>query len=273
MIMKYWPGNFKDPRLVPHYADGRKFLENTKTTYDAILIGVPYPSSLPLNRYFTEEFFRLAKQKLSKEGILALSIPGSLVYVSSAMGELNAIIKKTLSDVFPYSTIIPGDENIVIASRTPLSGKNVLKTRLSKFSDKTLFISKGFIDYALDPQKHAWIDTEVSKYISKSRPNRDFYPGAMTASLIWWQSIFAPNATTVYTYIIRYYWVLYILPLLWLFSGRSGAPGSAFSSGFCAMGLQMASIWGLQVSNGNIYQYIGIINALFMAGTAAGPPL
>jgi len=36
------------------------------------------------------------------------------------------------------------------------------------------------------------------------------------------------------------------------------------------MGLQMASIWGLQVAGGNIYQLIGALNAVFMAATALG---
>ena len=164
MIKKYWPENFTDPRLKPRYADGRKFLEGSKTPYDAILVGVPYPVSLPLNRYYTSEFFRLAKQKLSKEGIIALSLPGSLVYVSSAMGRLNAIIKKTVDSVFKHSVIIPGDSNIIIASDAELPEKAVLKLRFSRIADKTFFISGKFIDYSLDPQKQAWLATEMEKY-------------------------------------------------------------------------------------------------------------
>jgi len=36
-------------------------------------MGVPYPLSLPLNRYYTLEFFSLARKKLSTEGVIALS--------------------------------------------------------------------------------------------------------------------------------------------------------------------------------------------------------
>jgi len=100
--------------------------------------------------------------------------------------------------------------------------------------------------------------------------NRDFYPSAMTAALIWWQSIFAPNTAYVYAFIAKFYWLLFLLPILWFSSGRIGPKGTAFGSGFSAMGLQMISIWGLQVSRGNIYQLIGLLSAVFMAGTALG---
>jgi len=172
--------------------------------------------------------------------------------------------------VFPYTVIIPGEDNIFVASGSELPEKYVLKSRYARIADKSLFISKDFIDYAFDPQKLEWLKSEIGKYFKAAPVNRDFYPMAMTASIIWWQSVFAPNVTSVYAFIIKYFWFLYLLPVAWLLTGRSGAPGTAFSSGFCAMGLQMASIWGLQVSNGNVYQLIGALNALFMAGAALG---
>jgi len=269
-IKYYWPENFKDPRLTTHQSDGREFIKGTKTVYDAILIGAPYPVNLPLNRYYTKEFFELVKQKLSAGGILALSIPGSLVYVNSAMGKLNAIIKKTLDQSFPYTLIIPGDENIFIASKSELCGKGTLKSRFSRISDRTVFFSKNYIDYALSPQRQLWLTAEIGKYLPGAPVNRDFFPNALAASLVWWQSVFAPNATRIYVFITKYFLFFYFLPIAWLLTKKCGVSGTAFSSGFCAMGLQMASIWGLQVSNGNIYQLIGALNAFFMAGTALG---
>jgi spermidine synthase len=205
--------------------------------------------------------------------------------------------------------IIPGEENIIIASSAPLSEKATLKFRFRKFNTKTLFLSEKFIDYSLDAQKTQWLEDEIKKYgaddkihhlsfrkslIRNPQPlkktfindlvldsgqwlagmtesiNRDFYPSAMAAALIWWQSIFAPNTAYIYSFIAKFFWFLFLIPLLWFLSGRIGPKGTAFSSGFCSMGLQMVSIWGLQISSGNIYQLIGLLGAVFMAGTALG---
>jgi len=76
MIEKYWPDNFKDPRLKPYYSDGKKFLNETKTTYDVILVGAPYPVNLPLNRYYTEEFFKLARKNFQRTAYSRCASPG-----------------------------------------------------------------------------------------------------------------------------------------------------------------------------------------------------
>jgi len=36
------------------------------------------------------------------------------------------------------------------------------------------------------------------------------------------------------------------------------------------MGLQLISIWGLQLLNGNVYFWVGLLSAMFMAGLAVG---
>jgi spermidine synthase len=115
-----------------------------------------------------------------------------------------------------------------------------------------------------------WIASELKKYDAKQLINTDFSPQAMFSSLIYWQSIFAPNTTSWYTFIVRHAWVIILIILLWLLSGYSSYIATAFTTGSASMSLQMLSIWGLQMCRGSIYHWIGALSTAFMAGIALG---
>ncbi|MBM3243715.1 MAG: hypothetical protein FJZ12_02640, partial [Candidatus Omnitrophica bacterium] len=55
--------------------DPRVYLKNTTKRYDAIMMSMPAPLNLSLNRYFTEEFFALVSSRLKYKGIFSFSIP------------------------------------------------------------------------------------------------------------------------------------------------------------------------------------------------------
>jgi spermidine synthase len=63
-----------DRRVQIKHVDGRLLLRTAKHRYDLIFIGIQEPSSLQANRFFTEEFFSLAKERLNKDGILVLGL-------------------------------------------------------------------------------------------------------------------------------------------------------------------------------------------------------
>jgi len=53
--------------------DPRRFLQ-AEGLYDLILIGMPEPSSGQANRFYTLEFFKLCRERLKADGIVALRI-------------------------------------------------------------------------------------------------------------------------------------------------------------------------------------------------------
>src|ERR1039458_9763905 len=65
-----------DPRVHVHYADGRYFLRNyhrdylkaSGNTFDVIILNVPDPQTAQLNRFYTAEFFRSARDRLAPGG-------------------------------------------------------------------------------------------------------------------------------------------------------------------------------------------------------------
>lgn len=89
-----------DSRLVNHIGDGRRFLKETKENYDLIFTDV-YSSlySIPIH-FTTQEFFTLAKSRLSDDGIFLINVIGAL---DEKRNQLLFSIIKTFRSVFKNS--------------------------------------------------------------------------------------------------------------------------------------------------------------------------
>lgn len=60
----------KDPRVEIVNEDGFKFLAEQKEFYDVILVDLPDPKTVELNRLYSQEFYRIAYKHLRPQGIL-----------------------------------------------------------------------------------------------------------------------------------------------------------------------------------------------------------
>lgn len=96
--------------------DARRFLASTAECYDAIVLNLPDPTTLLLNRYFTREFFGLLKQRLAPAGVLGVRVTGGANVMGSDLVHVGASVFHTLQSVFPHLAIKPGDETWLMAS-------------------------------------------------------------------------------------------------------------------------------------------------------------
>ena len=64
MVSGFNPVN-TEPRIHLNFADGRKFIMGTNEKYDVVIVALPDPSSLQLNRLYTMDFLSLLKEKLN----------------------------------------------------------------------------------------------------------------------------------------------------------------------------------------------------------------
>jgi spermidine synthase len=274
LLQKHLPQNLgsllKDPRLEIAAVDAREFLARSTAQYDVILIGLPSPITLSLNRFYTREFLTLAQAKLDKEGVLAFPLPGSSVYIDPALWEMNYLLWETAHSIFPHVAILPGDTNIIVASPAPLASPYYLKKRLVRAGNDSLFLSPDYIQNKLNPDRMAWLYGQLSPYKDRRTVNADLAPRGMLASLIYRHSIFASRGTALFRFILRHSWIIVLISLLWLLRNRAGFAGSAVTSGAAAAGLLLLSIWGMQITNGKVYQLLGLLFCSFMAGLAAG---
>lgn len=110
------------PRQVVHIEDGRAFLRRTRGVYGAILMDAytanRYGSYVPYH-LVTKEFFTLASEHLTTNGVLCYNITGT---VGGAQSDLMGAVHRTLASVFPQVYIFPARESynvVLVATRTP----------------------------------------------------------------------------------------------------------------------------------------------------------
>lgn len=93
-------------------ADGRVHLRQTKKKYDVILMDAytksRYGSSIPYH-LATQEFFELASQHLTDQGVLAYNVIGSL---QGWRADILGALYRTLKSVFPQVYLFPATDSL-----------------------------------------------------------------------------------------------------------------------------------------------------------------
>ena len=111
----------ESPRQKAHVADGRVFLRRTSTKYGAIIMDAyvhhRYGSAVPY-QLATKEFFELARDHLSTNGVLAYNV---ISMPRNTQADLLGAIYKTLKTVFPQVYMFPAQSSqnvVLIATRS-----------------------------------------------------------------------------------------------------------------------------------------------------------
>ncbi|MEA5001527.1 MAG: hypothetical protein VB017_06550 [Endomicrobiaceae bacterium] len=261
---------FKDKRLKIYNDDARNFLLNNSAKYDVILIGLDLPINTEINKFYTEEFFKIAVDKLTDDGFMALKLPGSMVYSPSLMAELNSSVYNSLKNVFQYVQIIPGKENIFIASKSHMPFRKDIKRRLKNVQDETFVLSKYYVDERMDTQKTQWLDSQIKEERNLNLVNTDENQKAVIFSIMYWQSTFSPYLMKFFRVVTEYSYFLVFIAVILFFFIKFKYTVTAFVSGASAMWLQMVCFWAFQIYVGQIYQWFGLLTSIFMAGLIAG---
>lgn len=261
---------FEDKRINVYSEDARLFLQNNDEKYDVILIGLDIPLNTTINKFYTHEFFKIVSKNLTEEGFLALSLPGSMVYSPALMFELNASVYAGLKKVFPYIQVIPGKTNIMVASKSQMPFRLHIKKRLRKVEDETVVLSKYYVDERMDTQRTKWLNFQIKKYTNKKILNKDSNQKAMLFSIMYWQSKFSPFLMRFLRIFIKYSYFMILIAVILFFFVKFKYSVTAFVSGASAMWLQFICFWGFQIYVGQIYQWFGLLTAIFMAGLVLG---
>lgn len=99
-----------------HISDPLKYLKSTDTLYDVILVDMPDPFTLGINRYYVKEFYELIARHLKPEsGVTGITISGGDNYLSQPLISRNSTIYKTVRSVFPNLIVSPGSSCLIIA--------------------------------------------------------------------------------------------------------------------------------------------------------------
>ena len=271
-------------RLHTHNFDGRYFLRMTNNKYDVIILNLPDPSTLVLNRFFTTEFFKLCQSHLNEDGILFFQISGSSSYMNDALIKLTNSLLNSASISFSHIRIIPFETTLFIASNKILTQTDELKTltnRLKLRRIETKLFSDLYLKYKLDSTRVIWFENERNKF-NDILINRDLSPAALFYNLLYINSSLSPLVASVYSWfenvstaewsvlIFLVFLALYFLKFKSKVHSRSALIIAIFSTGLVGMSITIIFILTFQSYYGYIYFWIGLIISAFMVGISTG---
>jgi spermidine synthase len=240
--------------------DGRSWLMKSDTLhYDVIISAAGEPLTLGWNRYFTVEYFRLVKSRLSKGGIFSLNLPAGGNYVSDPGSDQLGITYYSLKEVFDHVLIVPGQSTYFVASQAPLSLD--YPSMLQSHSIQTTYVNPDYLDATrLTFESDLLLDRIRQE---KVPVNSDLRPVLFFISLAEW------NLKTSGNRLIYIGLISGLVFLLLLFSYPRKKAGM-FIAGFTGAGMQILLIMVMQSFYGFAYMVTPLMITLFMGGLVAG---
>ena len=291
-IMKYNPGSLDSLHINPLISilseyttpyDIRKrvnfitddpvlYLKETKKKYDAILAISPPPSSLSLNRYFTEDFYRLIKTKLKPAGIFSFSMPSKREILSPQFAKFNSSIINALDKVFNYRLIIPSDTMIIVASPDKEINDYDLIENFIKVNPATDFFTIYHFKDNLKPSAREYIQNRLD---AKIPANTSLTPSGFLNYLILEQIKFYPdlkiNQGKTGKNIIAALFIFWLLIIAFSFlSKRIYYLLNIGAVGFISIAMTAVIFVLFQAYCGALYWKLGLLIAFFMAGLSTG---
>jgi len=236
--------------------DGRAFLAHSKKIYDAIIVNLPEPETFQVNRFYTDRFFELAKDHLSKNGVLSFSMQGFQNYLAEPQRQKLSSLYNTVSAYFKYVILLPGQKVFFVCSNRPVNTD--IPAALASKAIFTRYIS-GFYYGNLTNERIKRLNQSIDP---STPPNLDNSPYLMRVMFSQW---FSKYQSSPLGFIIA----MVTLTLFYL-SRISREEFVLFSTGCITMGSEILVIFAFQIFFGYIYLQIGIIITVFLAGLMPG---
>ncbi len=263
-----------DPRIIVEHLDGRLFVNRAEEKFDIVIINLPPPSTLQLNRFYSLEFFKDVRRILKDDGILSIEVPSTEAYLSKEMRDHNGCVYITLRKVFPSILVIPGEFTFFLASPSEIRyNTETMVQRLQESGIVTKVLNEPYIQY-----KSEKIGSGFGLYENQLEVNRDIRPIGTYYNMVLWNVMFYPNAAAFFNLISQaslWFIILGISVLLVFISMRRKSAETPIStitmtSGFAAMTINITLIFAFQAAYGYIYQTIAVLVASFMMGLSIG---
>ena len=265
-----------------HFADPFRFFESSESNrYDVIIMHLPGPSNALSNRFFTYEFYSSAKRILKSDGVISFGLASEPNYIGPELLQVNGSIYHTLKKVFSNILITPGDFNYFIASNsgTEISlDPYVLGNRLIENKITTEYVETYYLADRLDPDRMNFV-LETYESIDDASINTILHPHAYFDKLkLTAKRDYIGNETISWSVILGgIVGVILLSTMGMIFSAGKKSSLASFVilysiavSGFALMCGEVVLIYAYQSYIGYIYERVGMIVAVFMAGMASG---
>ncbi len=236
--------------------DGRTYIKKARRLYDAIIIDLPDPDTFQVNRFFTREFFSLAKRILKEGGVLSLSMEYSPNYISDIQKKKFSIMFNTVGRHFRNVKIIPGEDAYFLCR----DGKLWVDIP-SKLRDKSIITTyiDGFFYGNVTEERVGQFEDFLDR---DAHVNTDFDPALINVVFRQW---FMKHGTSPHYFLFA---VLGLTVIYLIFIRKEEY--ILFSTGLATMGVEMLVIFSFQIVYGYIYLKIGAIVTAFLLGLLPG---
>lgn len=269
-----------DPRVRIHIADGRRFLDRSPGLYDVVLLDLPEPATAQINRFYTREFFRAVRRKLTADGVLSFRVPAAENYISLDLRRFLASMVATIKAEFPEVAIVPGDAAVVLGSARALDiSPEYLGGQLQRSGLTTVVITPVLLAARLQPLRRQALAQSLESV--PGIVNTDDHPISYYFSSVLWSTQFQGVEASVLKFLgaipSR---VLVAVPLVVLlavllipaFRARRNVQPSFVMvlMGMTTMALEVMALIRFQTIYGNVYRQVALLLTTFMAGLAVG---
>ena len=276
-----------DPRVEVHNQDGRRYLAHTSNIYDAILVNLPEPFTAQINRFYTEEFFRLAASRIRDGGVFFFTASASETALGLNQAKYLKLLHRTALSVFPEVVVFPGQTARFFCSTSPgtLTTKaETLVERIQQRHLQLLYVQDHYILWDLSPLRQETFMAMVDQADERGI-NSDLNLKAYSYNLVMWSSQYSQTIGRIFTALSRrtiWISILILLGLVILFSFRQRFTSNVSQYptasvlyavaifGFTEISLEILIVLAFQVFFGYVYYKIGLLLALFMVGLAMG---
>ena len=270
----------EDSRVSVHSRDGRLYLAETANLYDVILLNLPEPFTAQLNRFYTEEFFRLAARKLTEGGVFSFSASAAETALGPTQAGYLKLLHRTAARVYREIVILPTHTARFFCS--PAEGilttdPQVLVQRLRQRHLRPLYVQDHYMVWDLSPERQQSFMAMVEG-AEEEGVNTDLNPRAYFSNLRLWGFQYSPDTPRILgTLRPRNVWfALGGLCLVGIAAGfgmstlRVRVLSSVAVFGLTGISLEILLVFSFQVLFGYVYAKLGLLFTLYMAGLALG---
>lgn len=237
--------------------DALRYMKKSSETFDAIIMLLPPPSTLSLNRFYTTEFFSDARSGMKTGGVLACSPGPNDYYFNQESLDLYSSIYNSLRAVFRHVVPVLGNKLYFLASDEELS---VAFCRLAAEKKiENIYVSPSFLSDDLIQKKTAEFEALMNpetKQNTVTRPVACFH----------FQSYNFSKSLNEKLGAILLMLAAFVIPVV---SVKRKNKLMYFSAAALA-GFEIIILLTIQLTAGNMYQLTGLVLAALMSGLAAG---
>jgi spermidine synthase len=270
----------EDGRVSVHSRDGRLYLAETANLYDVILLNLPEPFTAQLNRFYTEEFFRLAARKLADGGIFSFSASTAETALGPTQAGYLKLLHRTAADVFREIVVFPTHTARFFCANGEgalTTDPQVLVQRLRQRNLRPLYVQDHYMVWDLSPERQESFMAMVEG-ADEQGVNSDLNPRAYFSNLRLWGFQYSPGTPRMLgTLRPGNVWIaLGALCLVGVAAGlrigtlRARVLISVAVFGFTGISLEILLVFSFQVLFGYVYAKLGLLFTLYMTGLALG---